>query len=86
MDLPILQNHNSSKRIGWLRQVENHLRIEFDDGCEITRDMFFSIFGECGFRAEFTDETMEFIKTAYIFEFSITPNAKNKGRENGITR
>jgi hypothetical protein len=74
VSVPILFEHNPDKAIGVVRHEDGRLLVEFTSDMEISRDMFFEIFGNCGAQVEFceTPNGNLIVKKATILEFSLS--------------
>ena len=71
--IPILLNHDHSKApIGKVQPKEGRLLVTFEDP-GISRESFFSTFGNCGMRV--IGWRNELITIAEILEFSVSPIA-----------
>jgi hypothetical protein len=68
--IPILINHNDGiPPIGKIDLADGTLVVTFTPEANITREMFFNTFGNCGF--EILETCGEVILKARIFEFSL---------------
>lgn len=76
--LPILRGHDRAKPIGYIEAVGGcTLRVRFTDEVEITREMFFEIFGGAGLRIsryKVNAAGNMCIQEGEIIEFSLNPD------------
>lgn len=71
--VPILRGHDHKDVIGMLTFDGGVMRFAFRDDVRVTSDMFYSIFGDVGWRMEEggCDGEAFFVKRGTIVEFSL---------------
>lgn len=77
MEIPVLMNHEHDKPIGFVREQDGKLFVEFQADMKITKEACFEIFGGAGLQIlEATEDAgIYYIRKARIVEFSFVPSA-----------
>ena len=76
MEIPILIDHDHHKPVGFMREIDGKMYVEFAQDGKITKELAFEIFGNVGLRILDIDEAdgKYYIRKAEIVEFSLAPH------------